>query len=104
MSQQLHEGTVQRTEFSELIIESETTLHCKKILFTTAVPRIFPALVMKNLPMYRTSFSRALSAFLLSYRSEKVPALAVVFPHYEQDRSDRKLTFFQTANCRKIPA
>jgi len=33
---------------------------------------------------------------------KKVPALAVVFPHYEQDRSDRKLIFFKLQTAGKF--
>jgi len=55
-------------------------LHCKKILFSTALRRIFAALV-KEKPCLSAGafFSRTDSAFLLSYRSEKVPALTMVF-------------------------
>ena len=68
-------------------------LHCKKILFTAAVRRIFAALVMEKLCLCTGTFFPAPTAlFYIPIGRKKFQPWRWFFPHYAQERPIRKLT------------
>jgi len=80
-------------------------LHCKKILFTTAVRRIFAALVMeKPCLSTETFFPAPIALFYDSIGRKKFQPLRWFFPLYNQEIPGRKFTFLKLSICRKIPA
>jgi len=73
-----------------------SAVHCKKILFTTAVRCIFAALVIEKLCLSTGKFfPTPIALFYFPIGRKKFQPWEWFFPHYVQERPSRKCTFLK---------